>query len=251
MLKKKVLGVVIVVAFLGVGCNKTKDTQPNNLTPSTTSTSTSSPANEKVVYLTFDADMTPVMAKKLKDNEVASWYSPGLIQYLQDNQIAATFFVTGMFAEIYPDAIKQWAQNKNFAIENHSYDHPGFEDPCYGLATISTDQEKISQMQKTQDILKELTGTTPAYFRHPGLCHNQHDDDLAAKLNLKISDEGLASGDAFNKNTEAIVNNVVKNSKAGTVIILHTGGPNAPATEAAIKKIVPKLQAEGFFFAKL
>jgi len=212
---------------------------------------------KKTIYLTLDADMTQNMRNEILTKKVKAHYDPELISYLESNQIPTTFFVTDMFAEVYPDVVKDIASHDYFAIENHTYDHPGFESPCFGLRTISTDVEKISEMQKTQSILSAITGKMPQYLRHPGLCHNGHDDDLAAQNNLKVSDNGVISGDPFLHDPNAIVENVLKQIKtipkteAGTIIIFHVGGPHTPGTTNAIKMLVPILKEKGFAFGHL
>ncbi|MCX6754288.1 MAG: polysaccharide deacetylase family protein [Candidatus Nomurabacteria bacterium] len=205
----------------------------------------------KVAYLTFDADMTPFMKKKLDEKKVSTWYSKDLVNYLEDEKIPATIFVTGMFAEVYPDLIKDISKYPEIKIANHTYDHSGFESPCYGLKVVKTDKSKIEEIKKTQKILQSLTGYEPKYFRYPGLCNNKHDDALVKKLGLEISNEGLASGDAFNKDQVNITKTVVNGVQDGSVIIMHLGGPNAPAIDVSIKEIVIKLKAENYVFKVL
>ena len=205
----------------------------------------------KTVYLTFDADMTRSMEKKLKSGKVSSWYSAGLVSYLEQKHISSTIFVTGMFAELYPGVVRELAQTPGVVIGNHTYDHSAFESPCYKLPMLSTDQEKKDEITKTQDILKPLVGYAPTYFRYPGLCRDAHDDTIVTSLGLVVADNGIASGDAFNKNTKSIVTNVLSQVKDGSVVIMHLGGPNATGTEVALKKIVPTLEQRGYVFKAL
>ena len=106
-------------------------------------------------------------------------------------------------------------------------------------------------MEKTQKILTALTGYTPKFFRHPGLCHNRKDDLLAQKIGLTVSDDGLTSGDSFNKNPKNIIKTVLSKVHDGSVIIMHLGGPNAPAIDIAVKGMVDKLKEQGYVFRTL
>jgi peptidoglycan/xylan/chitin deacetylase (PgdA/CDA1 family) len=258
-LKSKILYIAtlisILVIFIGIFVHNETSMSSRHDTQIPTSTSVISPAisgaKSKVVYLTFDADMTLFMKQKLMSGKVSSWYSRELVAYLETQKIPATIFTTGMFAEIYPDVIKGLAATPGIVIANHSYDHPGFEGPCYLLRVISTDKQKIDEMQKTQDIIKSLVGYAPTYFRHPGLCHNSHDDALAKSIGLTVEDSGLISGDAFNKNPLSIERTVLRNVHDGSVIVMHLGGPHAPATAAAIRYLVPELSKEGYTFKSL
>jgi peptidoglycan-N-acetylglucosamine deacetylase len=205
----------------------------------------------KVAYLTFDADMTPYMKKKLDTGKVKSWYSPTLVDYLETEKIPATMFVTGMFAEIYPDVVKEMASHSDIKIENHSYDHDGFESPCYGLKIAKTDKQKEVEIDKTQKIIESLTGYAPTYFRYPGLCRKKHDDMLVRQAGLTVADSGLVSGDAFAKGSKGIVKTVLKDMHDGQVVIMHLGGPNAAFTDVAVKEIVDALKKKDYIFKAL
>lgn len=206
----------------------------------------------KIVYLTFDADMTQFMRQEQSAGLIKKWYDPALIEYLQNNNIAATFFVTGMFAEMYPDLIKSIANNKNFSIQNHTYDHKSFKPNCFHLPVVKSDKQKKVEIEKTQAIIKSLTGYTPTYFRYPGLCHNANDDILVRTEGLSLILNEIGSGDAYMKKPESIVTNVLRNLNRGqTIIIFHMGSKNTPQTTSAIKLLIPKLKKSEYIFGRL
>jgi len=156
-----------------------------------------------------------------------------------------------MFAEDYPELITQLAASGQFSIQNHTYDHAAFSTPCYGLPTVSSDDAKNQEMSRASAVIVRLTGQEPVYLRHPGLCHKLHDDQLAEQMGLKLSDTGTVSGDAFARDPKLVAQSILSGAPHNPVIILHLGGPNARATEEAIKLVVPKLLAQGYTFAKL
>ena len=143
------------------------------------------------------------------------------------------------------------ASNKNFAFENHSYDKSSFTSHCYWLSTLTTNQEKIDQISETEQIIKKDTGQTATYFRFPGTCTNAQNNLLIKQLGYAINDGTVISGDPFNKNTAAIVNAVLANATSSATILMHIGGPNAPKSLVALKRIVPKLASEGYQFKEL
>jgi peptidoglycan/xylan/chitin deacetylase (PgdA/CDA1 family) len=60
------------------------------------------------------------------------------------------------------------------------------------------------------------------------------------------------SGDAFNPDAAAIVQQTIAGAKPGGVIVMHLiGAPNAPATATALRQVIPALRARGFRFVKL
>lgn len=205
----------------------------------------------KVVYLTFDADMTPFMKKEAVGKKAFSWYDKSLVSYLETEHIPATLFVTGMFAQMYGPLVRELAHTPGIVIGNHTYDHAAFEKPCYKLPALSTDQEKKDEIIKTQEILTPLIGYAPQYFRYPGLCHNASDDSLVRSLGLVPDTTDLASGDAFNHHPKNITNAVLRHVHDGSVIVMHLGGHNAPSTGRALREIVPALKSEGYEFRAL
>jgi len=143
-----------------------------------------------------------------------------------------------------------YARN-GFGIANHSYSHPAFSTPCYGLPAVATDAQKIREIEKTQKILSGLTGSAPKLFRFPGLCHAPHDLEIVKSLGLKFDDGTLTSGDAFAHSAGAVARRIIGLAKDGSVILMHVGGPNAPASAAALEQAVAGLRARGFVFKKL
>ena len=61
----------------------------------------------KTVILSFDADMTPSMRARLMTGKVKAWYDPVIIDMFIQDHVPARIFVTGLFAEVYPDLIRQ------------------------------------------------------------------------------------------------------------------------------------------------
>ena len=208
-------------------------------------------STSKVIFLTFDADMTYRMRQEQEIGIVKQWYDQELMDYLVKNSIPATFFVTGMFADMYPDLVRSLASNPNFSIQNHTYDHKAFEPNCFNLPVVSSDNAKRLEIKRTQNIIKSLTGRPPTYFRYPGLCHNAHDDDLVAAEGLSIVHGQISSGDAYLQDPKAIVRNIMDNLKHGQVIIFHLGTVKTPGTLAALKLLVPKLKDSDYKLDRL
>lgn len=198
------------------------------------------------IALTFDADMTTGMQQK-EDQ----WYDPEVIEILKEEQIPATFFLTGLWAETYPDTAKQLADNNLFEIESHGYQTKAFSKPCHGLNALQDKQKKKESITKAQQSIKEATGQTPTYFRFPGGCYQEQDLSLVNELGLKAVQWDVVSGDAFAESSSYIVNTTVSKTRNGSVVVLHLGGPNAPHTAQALKEIIPQLKEKGFRFATL
>ena len=203
------------------------------------------------IALTFDADLTPHMAAELKSGVVVSFDDAHIRHYLEQQHLAATFFLTGMWTEQYPTAARELASSPLFELGNHSYSHPGFVSPCYSLAKLPKGDAR-AEILKSQSAILKATGKTPRYFRFPGLCHNTALLETVASLGLTSVDGDVLGEDGFQKNASIVEKNVLSQVKNGAIIVLHChGGPNAPATFAALEQIVPVLRSRGFTFVTL
>ena len=84
--------------------------------------------------------------------------TPTILDILDKYNVKITFFVTGKFASAYPDYVKEM-HARGHEIGNHSWSHPSF----YNL---SNDQI-LSEVNRTRDKIYELTGVTTTLFRPP------------------------------------------------------------------------------------
>lgn len=207
--------------------------------------------DKKQVALTFDACMTYGMDKSLKDGRVKSYYNQPVIGELNKEKVPATLFLSGLWAKDYPDVTKSLANNPLFEIGNHSYSHPAFTLGCFGLPFLNS-ADKENEIKLSQEILFKLTGKEPKLFRFPGGCYGEGDLKLAKDYGLDIVGWDLASGDAFNNNTQSIIKRVESGVRPGSIIVMHMNGDvNAPQTANALPEIISYLRANGYTFVKV
>ncbi|MGQ0773586.1 MAG: polysaccharide deacetylase family protein [Pseudonocardiales bacterium] len=197
-----------------------------------------------LVALTFDADMSPSMLERLRTGTVRSWYDASIVAELRRTQTPATIFVTGLWAIEYADELRGISADPLFEIENHSYTHAAFHGPCYTLDVLTSPDEKIREVTDAAQILKEVTGRAPQFFRFPGGCYAQSDVALVQQAGEQPVGWDVVSGDPFQQDPTVIVRNVLDNVRPGSIVVLHlNGAPNAPATAAALREIIPALHA--------
>jgi peptidoglycan-N-acetylglucosamine deacetylase len=206
---------------------------------------------QKVVALTFDADMTLKMRDELRSGKVASWYNANVIATLQRENVPATLFLTGLWIEAYPAITKNLSENPLFELGNHSYSHGGFRSPCYGLPAVKKSNE-AAEVQKTDDLLNKYAVSHKRYFRFPGLCFDADDVKRVESEDYTVINGDMEGGDGFQRSAKAIISNVVARVHPGSVVILHMhGGPDAPETAVALPDVIKKLRAEGYSFVKV
>ena len=150
--------------------------------------------NQKVVALTFDADMTFKMSNELKSGKVASWYNQGVIATLREEHVPATLFLAGLWIERYPAVTQDLSADPLFEIGNHSYSHPGFRSPCYGLGSVQKSNQ-AAEVQKADALLKKYATSYQNYFRFPGLCFGAGDVETIEAQGYTVIGGDVYGGD--------------------------------------------------------
>jgi peptidoglycan-N-acetylglucosamine deacetylase len=207
--------------------------------------------SQKIVALTFDADMTPGMLRELKNKRVKSWYNDKVIAVLRQDKVPATLFLTGLWIETYSDAVKDLAADPLFELGNHSYSHGAFHSPCYGLFPIP-ESRQAAEVQKTDDLLKRYAVSYKKYFRFPGLCSDAQALRTVEDQGYTVIGGDVDGADAFEKSPKWVAFDVVSHVRPGSIVVLHMhGGPNAPATADALPDIITRLRSEGYSFVKV
>ncbi|MER7533966.1 MULTISPECIES: polysaccharide deacetylase family protein [Streptomyces] len=219
---------------------------PNGLTPVYTHRAKSA---EKVVALTFDADMTADQGPRAARGE--HFDNPELIATLRRLKVDATVFMTGRWAEEYPDQAKSIGGDPRFEIANHSYSHYAFATPCYGLPTVAG-PDQASDVQRAFDAFRDAGAVNVVpYFRFPGGCYDDAALRALAPAGVTAVQWDVVSGDAFAKDPDAVADQVLDGVKPGSLVVMHCTRSAAPVTERAIRRIVPELRARGYRFVKV
>ncbi|MFF4224019.1 polysaccharide deacetylase family protein [Streptomyces abikoensis] len=203
----------------------------------------------KRVALTFDADMTSDQGPRAARGE--RFDNPGLIATLRTLKVPATVFMTGRWAEQYPDEARSIGADPLFEVANHSYSHHAFTTPCYGLPTVArgtarADVERAFAAFRTAGVERVVP-----YFRFPGGCHDDATLREIGPAKVTAVQWDVVSGDAFAKRAEPVAAQVLSQVKPGSVVVMHCTHSAAPMTEDAVKKIVPELRARGYEFVRV
>ncbi|WP_433824469.1 polysaccharide deacetylase family protein [Actinoplanes sp. CA-015351] len=198
----------------------------------------------KKVALTFDADMTDAMKARLRSGEVSSYANRTMLRTLEKQQIPATFFVTGQWAEVYPELTRRIAENPLFEIANHTYEHAAFTGDCYGLPRLPA-AAMTEDVAKTFRTLEPFGGRQTRYMRFPGLCHDQAALRALAPLGVTVIDGDVVSGDPFARSAKPVVNAVLSQVKPGSIIIMHVTEANARFSDDALPIILAGLTKRG------
>jgi peptidoglycan/xylan/chitin deacetylase (PgdA/CDA1 family) len=206
------------------------------------------PRDKKRVALTFDADLTAVMRKRLQRGKVKSYYNEPLITTLRKERVPATLFLTGMWMEQYPDRTRELAADPLFELGTHTYDHKGFTKHCYTLGTVPP-QDMLSDVRKAVTLLDRLDDHATRWFRFPGGCYDGTALHELAPAGVTAVGLDVPGADGFAKSPKPIIRQVLSKVQNGSIVVLHMhGGDNAPYTDEAITPIITGLRKRGFEF---
>lgn len=178
---------------------------------------------EKKVALTFDA------AWGNEDTRT-------LIEILGRYNVRATFFVVGIWADKYPDSVKELF-DAGHEIMSHSNTHPH-------MSRLSGEQIRAELAQSAEKIEK-ITGVRPSLFRAPYGEYNNLLIETAAELGIYVIQWDVDSHDWMNKSADYIVSRVVSRVREGSIVLFHNAAKNTPE---ALPRIIEALREKGFTF---
>lgn len=173
--------------------------------------------SKKMVAITFDDGPGP--------------YTKEIVKCLKKNESRATFFVLGQSVDSYKSSVKA-AYKIGCEIGNHSYSHSN-------LPSLSQGDIK-SQMQKTDQKVKAITGKSTTVMRTPYGATSANVKNAVGKPIILWSIDTL---DWKTRNKSKTISAVMDNVKDGDVILMHD--IHEPTKEAALT-IIPRLRRQGY-----
>ena len=199
---------------------------------------------DKIIAFTFDAC----------GREKGTGFDQQLIDYLINENIPATLFVTGRWIDEHFETFMSLSKEKNFEIENHGLNHK----PCsidgeseYGIHGTATVSDAFDEIEANARKIEALTHHKPKLYRSATAFIDEACAIMARQLHIQAISFQVLSGDAVPfTTTNEIEENVLKNIKPGAIVIMHMNHPQWNTFEA-LEKIIPRLKAEGYRFVQL
>lgn len=185
-------------------------------------------AKEKLIALTFDDGPLPGATEKI-------------LSILAQEQIPATFFLTGRGMEQYPEGAKKLIA-AGHQIGNHSYSHQRMVFMSY--------QEVANEVAKTNEIIRNLGYKKEIVFRPPygkkllmlPLYLQRH------KMTTVTWDIEPESFPEVSTSSDKITQHVVAQAKPGSIILLHVMFPSRQTSMDAVPNIIRELKVQGYRF---
>jgi peptidoglycan/xylan/chitin deacetylase (PgdA/CDA1 family) len=160
--------------------------------------------------------------------------TPQVLDMLDAFNAKASFFCPGRAIEAYPELAREIIR-RGHSIENHSYGHR-HHFSLMGMATLR------SEIVKAQEVIIQVTGYQPIYFRAPVGLRSPLLDPVLQSLNLKLVSWTRRGFDTITSNPATVLARLERNLCAGDILLLHDG--NSATTQDGkpiVLEVLPKL----------
>ncbi len=182
---------------------------------------------EKIVFLSFD-------------DGPSHQFTPIILDTLKRNNVKALFFCIGQHAELYPDLVRR-ISDEGHRIGNHTYSHNWRNAFCpSGIIK--------AEINKTNDILFEITGSKPGLFRPPFGITNPSISKAVKGTGLNSVGWDIRSFDTISKDPQKLIRRISEKLRPGSIILLHD---NREITSRILNELIQTIQNKGYKIVSL
>jgi peptidoglycan-N-acetylmuramic acid deacetylase len=186
-------------------------------------------AEEKVIYLTFDAGY--------ENGNVAL-----VLDALRDEGAVGAFFILGNLPDRYPELVRRMAEEGHLVC-NHTYSHRNL---CGAPAG-----ELTAELKRLEDACSAIGVEVAGYYRPPEGCFDVPMLEEAARAGYRTVFWSFAYADWDNErqpDPAAARRKILDNLHNGEVMLLH---PTSATNATILRDILRELKARGYRFGTL
>jgi probable sporulation protein (polysaccharide deacetylase family) len=161
-------------------------------------------------------------------------YIEPMLEIFKDKDIKITFFVTGLWAEKYPELLKSIYEHGH-EIGNHGYKHIDYDKLSY--------ERNKEEIIKAHNIIHDVLGIESIYFAPPSGAYNDNTIKAAKDLNYDIIMWSIDTIDwREDSNKEKIIDRVTSKIDNSAIVLMHPTGE----TVKALPEIISYLYENGY-----
>jgi peptidoglycan-N-acetylglucosamine deacetylase len=153
------------------------------------------------------------------------------LQTLADAGAGATFFVLGSQIAGNEHLLRR-AAREGHEIGNHSWNH-GM--PC-----------PLCELARTSLRIHRVSGFRPCSFRPPGGYLSSNVTRAAREAGMHTVMWDVDPQDWRRPGVDAILSNVVRNVRGGSIVVMHDGGGDRRQTASALPSMIARLHDRGY-----
>jgi peptidoglycan/xylan/chitin deacetylase (PgdA/CDA1 family) len=177
------------------------------------------PANSRAQVITSGPPACPTIALTFDLCPVrkGAGYDKALVDYLIENKIPATFFMSGQWIAKHDPEVEQLLEIAFFEVGTHGEVHAH-------LPMHSTDEQRTEILGPVK-LLSEHYAHDTVLFRPPFGEYNDVTVDVVKTLGLRLIQWNIESGDPDPMlSAEQIVARIDRRAKPGSIVVLHANG---------------------------
>ena len=175
-------------------------------------------------------DSAPMVALTFDDGP--GEYTNQILDLLGKYNVKATFFMIGNQVSDFSSAVKR-EHDMGMEQGNHSWDHK--------TLTHLTAEQISSEISRTNDVIRSVTGSNPTLFRPPGGGYN--DLVIANSFGMPMIMWSIDTLDWSHKNAQTTYDTVMNSVQDGDVILMHE---IYEQSYIAAQMLIPALLERGF-----
>lgn len=170
-------------------------------------------------------------------------YTSQILDILGSAQVKASFFTCGKNVEYYPNVARRIV-NEGHIIGNHAYSH---------LRLLSLAGLLAKEIEKTTEIIQEITGVRTKFFRPPFGMLTPWLIFYLRRHGYKLILWDVIAYDWRQPPSEIIAKRVIKKVRSNSIILLHDGydtrhNSDRSQTVGAVPLIIEGLEKKGYIF---
>jgi peptidoglycan-N-acetylglucosamine deacetylase len=208
---------------------------PDGLGPQGHPTGRQSGSSEPLYYV----DDGPKAVALTIDDGPDSVYTPQVLRLLAKYRVTAMFSMIGIEVDALPGVARDVAA-AGHVISNHTWRH-------LDLAVLSP-SAVTDEMDRATTAIHQATGDVPSRFRAPYGAWSPTVLRHCAQTGMTPIDWSVDPRDWARPGVSAIVSNIMRNTRTGSIILEHDGGGNRSETVAALGIVIPRLLDAGYHF---
>lgn len=161
-----------------------------------------------------------------------------ILEQLEENNVQATFFLSGEWAERHPDIVEEISEGE------HEIGMLGYRYQSY----LDQELDEVrSDLLQAREVFEKLGFEDLNLLRTPSGHFNQEVIELAEELNFQVVHWNVNPHDWENPGTQTIIDTVMKETENGDIILMHASDA-VKQTSEALSTILPGLKNKGFEF---
>jgi peptidoglycan/xylan/chitin deacetylase (PgdA/CDA1 family) len=186
----------------------------------------------------YVGDGSKTIALTVDDGPNAT-YTPQVLRLLAKYQVTAMFSMIGTEVKELP-AVARDVADAGHEIANHTWRHLNLGKLASSAVT--------AEMDKATDAIHAATGIVPIRFRAPYGVWSATVLRHCAETGMTPVDWSVDPRDWSRPGVSAIVRDIMRTTRGGSIILEHDGGGDRSETVAALKVVIPRLLDAGYHF---